>query len=191
MKERSKGARCGCPNAGGNMLDAAILEKIKSLASHKGSFLAQLEKSRPFYSGNREPCEIHLASLRAEYAANERTINGLVDSLALAGDTAARTRILNRVVQCGDANRELEKRLAELEEQTAAESLGDADIDRLRRRLSRFHSSVEGMSVEEKRTAIRTIIRKVVWDGGNAHVVLFGAEETDGAPEDLWCEGSK
>lgn len=33
------------------------------------------------------------------------------------------------------------------------------------------------MSVEEKRAAIRTVARKVIWDGGNAHVVLFGADE--------------
>lgn len=33
------------------------------------------------------------------------------------------------------------------------------------------------MSVEEKRAAIRTVVRKVIWDGVNAHVVLFGAGE--------------
>ena len=33
------------------------------------------------------------------------------------------------------------------------------------------------MSVEERRAAIRTVVRKVIWDGVNAHVVLFGAEE--------------
>ena len=35
------------------------------------------------------------------------------------------------------------------------------------------------MSVEEKRAAIRTVVRKVIWDGVNAHVVLFGADEND------------
>ena len=35
------------------------------------------------------------------------------------------------------------------------------------------------MSIEEKRAAIRTVVRKVIWDGVNAHVVLFGADESD------------
>ena len=61
------------------------------------------------------------------------------------------------------------------------------------------------MTVEQKRTAIRTLVRKVVWDGPNAHVILFGVQddeidfpfEIDGA-DDLdeesktsLCENSK
>ena len=43
--------------------------------------------------------------------------------------------------------------------------------------LSMFRTNIDEMSVEEKRAAIRTVVRKVIWDGVNAHVVLFGAEE--------------
>mgnify|MGYP003299900661 CR=1 FL=1 len=49
--------------------------------------------------------------------------------------------------------------------------------DLLRQSLSVFRTCVEGMPVEEKRAAVRTVVRKVVWDGVNAHVVLFGADE--------------
>ena len=45
--------------------------------------------------------------------------------------------------------------------------------------LSMFRTSIDDMSIEEKRAAIRTVVRKVIWDGVNAHVVLFGADESD------------
>ena len=43
--------------------------------------------------------------------------------------------------------------------------------------LSMFRANIDEMSIEEKRAAIRTVVRKVIWDGVNAHVVLFGADE--------------
>jgi Iap family predicted aminopeptidase len=48
------------------------------------------------------------------------------------------------------------------------------------------------MTVEQKRAAIRTLVRRVVWDGTEAHVILFGAEED--AFDDAktpWGEDSK
>ena len=47
----------------------------------------------------------------------------------------------------------------------------------LRQMLAMFRANIDHMTVEEKRAAIRTLVRKVVWDGTNAHVVLFGADE--------------
>ena len=35
------------------------------------------------------------------------------------------------------------------------------------------------MTVEQKRAAIRIIVRKVVWDGVNAHVILFGVKDDE------------
>lgn len=49
----------------------------------------------------------------------------------------------------------------------------------LRQLLSVFRDSIDEMSIEQKRAAIRTVVRKVVWDGTNVHVILFGAAEGD------------
>ena len=177
MKERSKRERCNRRNANGNILDAAIIEQIKSLTEHDSSFLTQLEKSRQFYTGNREQYESQLADLRAEYAENEKTINGLIDSLGMVGDSIAKPRVLNRIEELTEVNREIENRIHELEGLTEANALSDMEFDLLRQMLSMFRANIDEMSIEEKRAAIRTVVRKVIWDGVNAHVVLFGADE--------------
>ena len=177
MKERSKRERCDRRNANGNVLDMAIIEQIKMLTEHDSSFIAQLEKSRQFYTGNREQYESQLTELRAEYGENEKTINGLIDSLAMVGDSIAKPRVLKRIEELTETNREIENRIHELEGLTSANSLSDMEFDLLRQMLSMFRTNIDGMSVEEKRAAIRTVVRKVIWDGVNAHVVLFGAEE--------------
>ena len=177
MKERSKRQRCNKQNANGNVLDIAIIEKIKALTEHDSSFLNQLEKSRQFYTGSRQQYESQLAELRAEYGENEKTINGLIDSLAMVGDSIAKPRVLKRIEELTETNREIENRIHELEGLTSTNALSDGEFDLLRQMLSVFQTNIDEMSVEERRAAIRTVVRKVIWDGVNAHVVLFGAEE--------------
>ena len=177
MKERSKRERCNRRNANGNILDAAIIEQIKSLTDRDSSFISQLAKSRAFYTGKREKYERQLENLRTEHAQNEQTINGLIDSLAMAGDSIAKPRMLKRIEELTEGNRDIENRIHELEGLVNSHELSDAEFDLLRQMLSHFRTSIDGMSIEEKRAAIRTVVRKVIWDGVNAHVVLFGAEE--------------
>ena len=179
MKERSKRERCNRRNANGNILDAAIIEQIKSLTDHDSAFISQLAKSREFYTGKREQYEKQLEDLRAEYAKNEQTVNGLIDSLGMVGDSIARPQVLKRIEELTDINREVQNRIYELEGLVDANALGDEEFDLLRQMLSMFRSSIDDMSVEEKRAAIRTVVRKVIWDGVNAHVVLFGADENE------------
>lgn len=194
MKERSKRERCNRRNANGNILDAAIMEQIKSLTDHDRSFLSQIAKSREFYTGKREQYERQLEDLRSEYVQNEKTINGLVDSLGMVGESVAKNRVLKRIEELSEGNRGVENRIRELEGLVNANVLRDTEFDLLRQKLSAFRGCIDGMSVEEKRTAIRTVVRKVIWDGVNAHVVLFGADEyenTDTDSESRWGEDSK
>ena len=179
MKERSKRERCNRRNANGNVLDAAILERIKSLTGHDSALISQLAKSRAFYTGKREQYEKQLEDLRAEYAKNEQTINGLIDSLGLVGESVAKPRVLKRIQELTDINREIQNRICELEGLMDTNTLGDEEFDRLRQMLSAFRSGIDDMPVEERRAAVRTVVRKVIWDGVNAHVVLFGADENE------------
>lgn len=211
MKERSKRERCNRRNASGNILDAAIIEQIKSLTEQGSSFITQLEKSRRFYTGDREQYESQLTSLRSEFADNEKAINGLIDSLGMASDSAVKPRLIKRIEELSETNRNIENRIRELEGLVDTNALSDAEFDLLRQMLAVFRTSVDTMSVEEKRAAIRTVVCKVIWDGVNAHVILFGAdeqiefpdikdrfgsgeeplEEDDMPPETPWGEDSK
>ena len=179
MKERSKRERCNRRNANGNVLDAAIIEQIKSLTENDSSFANQLEKSRQFYTGRRETYGAQLDGLRKEYAEHEKTINGLIDSLGMTSDSVVKPRLIKRIEELTEANREIENRIRELEGLTCTHTLSDMEFDMLRQMLSMFRTGIDWMSVEEKRAAIRTLVRKVVWDGVNAHVVLFGANEDE------------
>ncbi|MBE6950561.1 MAG: recombinase family protein [Ruminococcaceae bacterium] len=179
LKERSHKERCGRRNLGGNALDLAIIRHIKSLPEQKSVFLSQLERSRNFCTGSREQYESQLTRLRTEYAENEKRIEGLIDSMGVLEGSPAKARVVARMEQLSDANRQIENRIRELECLTSEQTMTDSEFDALCRMLTTFCTSVDGMTVEEKRAAIRTVVRKVIWDGENAHVMLFGGPEQD------------
>nr|DAY76497.1 MAG TPA: integrase [Caudoviricetes sp.] len=179
MKERSKRTRCNKRNANGNILDAAIIEQLKTLTEKDSAFMKQMEKSRQFYTGNREQYDTQLTKLREELAQNEKIVAGLLDSLGLVGDSIARPSMLRRIEELTEANRVIDCQIRELEGLVTANHLSGGEFDLLRQILAMFRENVDQMSIEEKRAAVRTVVRKVIWDGENAHVILFGAEDGD------------
>lgn len=177
LKEHSQRSVCNSKNAHGNRLDAAVIEQIKALEDDQSSFIDQLERSRKFYTGNREAYDQRLGEMQKDRADTEKKIEGLVDSLADMGEGAARERVAKRIEQLNASCQDLDARIRELEGLTSQHALSDIEFDVMRQLLAVFRSSIDEMTVEQKRAAIRTVVRKVVWDGSNAHLVLFGAEE--------------
>ena len=179
MKERSKKELCKRRNANGNTLDIAIIEQLKQLADEKSDFARQLEKSKMFYTGNREEYDRRLAAMRKEKADLEKKVSSLVDTLAETEEGAVKKSILSRL---GEMNMEIDKLSMGIEEMVSIASehaLSDIEFDVLRQLLTMIKNGFEDMTYEQKRVAIRTVVRRIIWDGENAHIVLFGAEGED------------
>lgn len=177
MKERSRRTLCNSKNANGNLLDMAIMEQIKMLDDDKSAFIRQLEQSRKFYTGNREQYEEQLASLKQKKSEIEKKINGLVDSLADLADSTAKNHVAKRIEQLHQESETAEANIQKLIGLTSQHALSDIEFDVLRQLLSVFKSGIDQMTIEQKRAAIRTVVRKILWDGENAHAILFGADQ--------------
>ena len=123
--------------------------------------------------------EQRLNDMRKEKADTEKKINSLVDSLADIGDSPAKSHVIKRMEQLNGEYQSLEQRIQELEDLTSQHALSDVEFDLLRQLLAIFKNGIDEMTVEQKRAAIRTIVRKVIWDGVNAHVILFGVKDDE------------
>lgn len=178
-KERSKGTLCNQRNVTGNILDRTVVEEIKHLEEDKIAFLKELEKSRKYYTGNREQYDQQLAALRKEHIEIERKIQLLVDSITELPAGTAKDHILERIERLDTEDKAIQTRITELEGLSDQQTLSDPEFDILSQLLTTFADSFDTMTLEQKRTAIRTVVRKVVWDGSDAHVILFGADERE------------
>ena len=158
-KDRSRRQQCNGKNASGNRLDAAVVDQIKRLAADDSTFFTQLEQSRQFYAGNRVGYEQQLEAKRKERASLKRKIDNLVDTLTELGDSAAREPVMERLKELNQKAEELPSQIAELEALTSRNQLDDAEFDLMRHLLSVFHESIDQMSIDQKRAAIRTLVR--------------------------------
>lgn len=179
MKERSQKSVCDGKNVNGNTLDMAVVEQIKRLEEDRENFIRLLEQSRKFYTSNHDQYDTQLISLRQEQEEKTKKINGLVDFLTEVGDGSAKSHIAKRIEELHRECEAIDARIQELERLTSQQELSDVEFNMLRQLLSVFRDSIDEMSIEQKRAAIRTVVRKVVWDGTNVHVILFGAAEGD------------
>lgn len=183
LKEHSRGTRCNVRNAAGNLLDAAVTEQIRDLVEDDGAFLSQLEKSRRSCSGSRDGCETKLAELRKAKTEIDKKIAVLTDSLAELACSAARKPVIGRIEVLQHNAEGLSAQIMEWESLAGQHCLSGEESDRIRRMLVSFRDCIDGMGVAQKRGAVRSLVRRVVWDGEFAHVILFGVQgETAGVP---------
>lgn len=192
MKEKSRSHVCKKKNANGNMLDRVVCEEIKRLGADSSEFIRQLELGKKQMEGNREEYDDNLERLRGVLAENEKEIAALVSSLSKAAGTAAEGYIVKQIDELHGKGEIMKSRIAEMESLTASHALSDIEFDLIRQMLTTFRDTIDDMSVEQKRATLRTFVKKVVWDGENVHVYLFGSEDSGGIelPQDDFLQES-
>ena len=191
-KERGHLQCCDSKNLDGNQLDKAVVEEIKKLAEDKSEFMRQLEESKRLILGNKAEYDAEIVRLKLSFEENEKEIGGLVSSLGKASGTSAAEYIVRIIDELHEKNENLKNRIEEIEHLTENKKLSDIEFDLLSRMLASFKNSFDTMSVEQKRAALRAFVKKIIWDGKNVHLYLFGSdiEEID-FPELLPINGNE
>ncbi|MDU2065681.1 MAG: zinc ribbon domain-containing protein, partial [Sporomusaceae bacterium] len=184
MKEKSRSHVCQMKNANGNMLDRVVCEEIKRLGADSSEFIRQLELAKKQLEGSRAEYDDNLDRLRVVLADNEKEIAALVSSLSKAAGTPAEGYIMKQIDELHNKGEVMKSRIAEMESLTANHALSNIEFDLIRQMLGTFKDTMDDMSVEQKRAALRTFVKKVVWDGENVHVYLFGSDENTLEPLD-------
>ncbi len=184
-KERSRCQLCNSKNPNGNELDKMICEQIKLISEDSSDFIKNLESVQRKLEGNREEYDQQLNALKKEFQENEQQIANLVDILAKTSNTPAFDYITEQINTLHEKNEKIKNRTQELESLTKNHLYSSEEFDRTKELLKSFGQSFDTMGVEQKRMALRAFIRRIIWDGKNVHVVLFGDSETDIDSEDL------
>lgn len=99
--------------------------------------------------------------------------------------TPGEQSILDGINQRSERGESIQENIREQEQILQEQNLQAQSFEVLREQLRSFASTVDDMTVEQKRLALRVIVRDIVWDGEKVHIYLFGDDDPDGDDIDL------
>lgn len=176
-KEKSRQCNCAIKNPNGNLLDIVICDEIKKLSENKECFFMQLESAKKMILSKNTKFNIQKEALEKTISGKNSEITALIDSIAKSGESVATTYLTNRI---NELHKELESanmQLNEIKKITEENELTETEFDILLTMLQDFASAFDTLSIEQKRTAIRSFVKRVLWDGENVHMYLCGCDK--------------
>lgn len=177
MKEKSRMKCCAMKNADGNLLDRLVIEELKKISEDKREFTRQLEEGRKQLKEEKQDYEQDVSRLLEELSQTEKEIEGLVTSIKVAGGTAAYDYIVRQIDELHKKKEQILSQIEVCKETAMGKELTALEFDLLKETLSNFEKTVDFMDVEQKRAAIRILVKRVVWDGDTVHLYLYGSKE--------------
>lgn len=178
LKEKSKGQKCDMKRPNGNELDRLVCEEVKKIAVNPSEFMKQLKHGLRNIDYNNESYQEKLQDLRKSKTKYENQIKNLLQLLAQSEDTAANNYILNEINNFHTKIESLDKQIQEYLDIANSNTTSEEEFEILAEMMSNTANSLDNMTVEQKRNALRSVIHKIVWDGDNVHIYFFGAEDS-------------
>lgn len=175
-KELSKGKNCNMSRINGNIVDKKACEVIFELAEPMSDFQKELKKLRTTINNSHESIDSEIQKLKKIIENHQKEINGLLNQLSLAGETAASEYILKSVNEKDGEIKNLQIRIKELQKQTSTPILSDNEYAIYTEMLTSFKKSFDYLTVEQKRYYIKTFIKRIEWNGSDLDFYLMNSE---------------
>ena len=176
MKLRSKGSRCNNKNINGNEIDKEVITAVKALAENGDDYFDMLKKALSENKIKAESLSNERERLNAEIEKKGKEIEILVNNLASSNGTGAEKYLLDKINLLSEEVENCKAQINALNEESDTTLNLKESVDLMREMLKSFSVTVDNMNIEQKRQAIRTFVKEVIWDGENAHIVFFGSD---------------
>ena len=172
-KLRGGTALCDCQNIGGIQADDKVCEYLMSYTDVNSSIYKMLEKLKHDLREEKIESPIDLAESQIKKCNEE--MDNLVSSLTHQGKNAVLVQRVNQKMT------ELDQELSKLKKERDRLLKNDnqfidkeMQIDLLAAALSSLKNYFHVISIHEKRTLIKLLVKKIVWDGKDLHIFIDG-----------------
>lgn len=176
MKEKSSSKCCSIPNTKGNILDDSVSKKINTLQKDPDIFLKKLTSLYKTMSEQSKEKEGELDRIEMQYQRNEKSIASLLSALEIASDSSAQQYIVKQIEEYHEKSELLKNQMDEIRNQKVDIEFTDDRRFEVAKELMDFGFCMERAPLEQKRRAVRALVKKAVWDGNDIHLYFYDAK---------------
>ncbi|WP_027398118.1 recombinase family protein [Anaerovorax odorimutans] len=172
LKEKSKKHLCSSKNIKGNLLDQLVLDEIKKLSLENSYILLSLTSRKSIIY---EKSTLHNEIIQIENVIknNKKIIKKLINTLTSSDESSAAKYFIEQIEELDKEQESLNSRLLQLNQLSEEENPIDCKTDKIKAMLENLSSTIDALSVEDKRNLIKSLTKSIVWDGKNIDIILI------------------
>lgn len=175
-KDLTHGEKCSVPNVQGNTLDELVCREVLRYNEENSNINQMLNEAISKMQNTKEKKVTSSDLLDQEIRKKKNEVKNLVRALAKSdADEAFVGQIEKEILRLNQECAQLEAEKLEMSEETMSTQGEKQQIEFLMEQLSSFQNLFDTLSVPEKREYLRMILDKVVWDGEQAHIFIYGS----------------
>jgi len=175
MKEKSKRTRCDIKNVKGNELDQIVTDKIKKLATLDSKLQDNIQSDSISIQTAQNAVESEITILESNIKNNDQSIGNLVGSLSQNQSSLAAKYMIEQIEGLDKETTKMKERLLRLKDTQEKNQAKGNSLDVMKGILTNFNSTIDSMDIETQRAFLKILVDKLIWDGKNAEIIMFGS----------------
>lgn len=175
-KDMTHGEKCSVSNVQGNTLDELVCREVLRYTEENSDIHRILQEVMARIDDTKEETVTAADLLEQEIQKRKKEVQNLISVLAKSGgEETFIQQIEEEIRRLNEECASLEKERAESGEEGKHIQGDRQQVEVLLDQLSSFRSLFDTLTVLEKREYLRMILDKVVWDGEEAHIFIYGS----------------
>lgn len=168
--------KCAVPNVQGNTLDELVCREVLRYTDENSNIYQMLKKAVDKIENTKSEKVTDSEVLKQEIRKRKKEIKNLITAIAKSGGNEEFVnQIEQEITKLNEECANLEKEIGEMGEEGICIGNDKQQIEVLMEQLSSFKELFDTLSVVEKREYLNMILDKVVWDGEEAHIFIYGS----------------
>lgn len=179
LKEKSKREKCKMKRPNGKELDKKVCDEIKKLSEDNSEFMKNMKNGIGSFKDNTKKYRDEITKAENKLGELEKRIKNLTCSISQTDNAIVRQIIIESLEETTIQIEDLKQKINENQQLISKENMSAEHFEKLSDSIKTLAGLIDNMDFEEKKMFLRTIIHKIIWDGENVKIYLFGSDDEE------------